>query len=98
VTSPSISTEIPLEGGEILGVHIGVDPHRTGLGRVRLIDFGVPLWALVAHLQSVEGNIEQTAIEYNVPVEAVRAAKAYYDAHPEYIDAFILLNRSAFNR
>src|SRR5215218_480479 len=98
MVTPSVLTKIPVEGGEILGVRIGLDPHRPGLDRVRLLDHGVPLWALFAHLQGVGSDIEQTAVDYNLPVDAVRATKTYYEAHPEYIDAFILLNRSTFNR
>ena len=95
---PEVTTEIPNEGGVILGVQIGLDPHRSGLDRVRLIDFGVPLWALIAHLQGVDGDIGKTASDYNIPSDAVRAAKIYYDAHPDYIDSFLLLNRSTFDR
>lgn len=98
MAASNVATKIPVEGGEIMGVRIGLDPHRSGLDRVRLLDYGVPLWALVAHLQGVGGDVAQTAIDYQVPVEAVRAAQLYHEAHPEYIDAFLLLNRGAFNR
>lgn len=98
MVTPSVSTKIPVEGGEILGVRIGLDPHRPGPDRVRLVDYRVPLWGLVAPLHGVEGDINQAAIDYNILVDAVRATKTYYEAHPEYIDAFILLNRSTFNR
>lgn len=98
MATSNVSTRIPVEGGEIVGVRIGLDPHRPGLDRMRLIDYGVPLWALVAHLQGVGGDIDQAASDYNIPIEAVRATTMYYEAHPEYIDAFLLLNRSAFDR
>jgi hypothetical protein len=65
---------IPIEGGEIYGVRIGLDPHRPGYDCVRLLDQGIPLWAIVAHLQGVGGDITQTASDYNIPTEAVRAA------------------------
>jgi hypothetical protein len=98
MATSNVATKIPVEGGEILGIRIGLDPHRPGLDRVRLLDYGVPLWALVAHLQGVGGDVAQTASDYEVPTQAVRAAQHYYEAHPEYIDAFLLLNRGAFKR
>jgi hypothetical protein len=96
MASTEAATAIPVTGGEILGVRIGLDPHRPGLHRVRLLDYGRPLWAIIANLQAVEGDVAQTAEDYDLPVEAVMAAKAYYEAHPQYIDAWLLINDSAF--
>ena len=76
--------------------HIAMDPHRPGPADARLKDSGVPLWALISYLQrAVAGDVAQTAEDYEVPIEAVEAALAYYQHDEEYkrlIDARIALN------
>ena len=75
---------------------IAPDPHRRGRHRARLVHYGRPVWALIADLQGNGWDVAQTAHDYALPEEAVRAAIAYYEADPKYIDAFLLLNRDAF--
>ena len=75
---------------------IALDPHRRGRHNARLVHYGRPIWALIADLQGNDWNVAQTARDYALPEEAVRAAVAYYEADPKYIDAFLLLNRDAF--
>lgn len=77
-------------------VTIGLDPHRRGRHRARLVEFGVPVWALIAHLQGNGWDAAGTAADYDVPEEAVRAAIAYYEADPQDIDAFLRQNRAFF--
>ncbi len=77
-------------------VTIGLDPHRPGRHRARLVEYGVPIWALIADLQGNEWDAARTAPDYNIPKAAVEAAIAYYEAEPKYIDAFLLLNRGFF--
>jgi hypothetical protein len=73
---------------------IALDPHRPGRHRARLEPYGVAVWAVIAHFQGVNGgSIEETAREYGLPPGAVRAAIAYYEADPRFVDAFLLLNR-----
>lgn len=72
------------------------DPHRPGRNRVRLEPYGVPVWALIAHLQGVDWDTAQTAANYDLPEPAVRAAFDHYRAEPRFIDAFLLLLRSSF--
>ena len=59
----------------------------------RLADFGTPVWAIVGSWKGA-GDIEQVAREWEVPVEYVTAALAYYCRFPRYIDAVLLLNQS----
>jgi len=73
------------------------DPHRPGRDRVRLEPYGIPVWALIAHLQGVEWDASQTGQDYGIPEVAVRVAIDHYRGEPKYIDAFLLLNRSAFD-
>ena len=75
---------------------IALDPHRPGRHRARLVHYGRPVWALIAHLQGNGWDVAQTARDYALPEEAVRAAIAYYEADPKYIDAFLLLLDDAF--
>jgi len=49
---------------------------------------GAAVWAIIGYWRdAVGGDEEQTAVDYEVPVEAIRAAVAYYRRHREAIDA-----------
>jgi uncharacterized protein (DUF433 family) len=74
---------------------VGPDPNRPGPDRARLVDYGVPVWALIAHLQGLDGDISLVARDYMIPEEAVVAALAYYVEHQEAIDARIAINSAA---
>ena len=93
----SIDTAKSADVDKVAGpdVAIGLDPRRLGRHRARLTHCGVPVWALIAHLQGVDWDVAHTARDYDLPEEAVRAAIAYDEADPTYIDAFLLLNRDA---
>ena len=80
--------------GASAGFEIVLDPHRPGRHRARVEPYGVAVWALIAHYRGVNGgSIGETAKSYGVPESAVRAALAYYEADPRFVDAFLLLNR-----
>lgn len=53
--------------------------------------YGVDVWALIAYLRVVDGDIDQVAEAYDLPREAVEAALAYYSQHEEVIDARLML-------
>ena len=73
--------------------YIEENPLQPGPADARLKDYGTALWALISYLdRAVDGDIEQAAVDYDVPVEAVHAALAYYRRHQAPIDARILLN------
>ena len=72
--------------------YIEPDPHRPGRANARLVDYGTHVWALIGHYKAVGGDALQVAREYDLPLEAVEAALAYYRRHKKYIDATLLLN------
>ena len=76
--------------------YIEPDPYRPGPGEARLKDFGVPVWALVGHMNAVHGRVAQVAEDYNLPVEAVEAALEYYRRHQATIDARLEANAAHF--
>lgn len=77
-------------------VTIAMDPHRAGRAFARLVEYGKPVWAIVAYFKGFEGDVARTAEAHGIPEAAVRAAIAYYESDPKFIDAFLLLNDDAF--
>ena len=77
---------------ELIARHIEPDSCRTAPHEARLVEHGVSVWALVAYLEVVNGDVRQLAEDYDVPLEAVQAALAYYQRHKDLIDARIALN------
>ena len=54
--------------------------------------------AIVRGIRGREGDIGQTAADWEMPEEAVRAAIAFYRRHREFIDARILLEDDWFDQ
>uniref|UniRef100_A0A7C3APJ3 DUF433 domain-containing protein n=1 Tax=Thermorudis sp. TaxID=1969470 RepID=A0A7C3APJ3_9BACT len=71
------------------------DPYRPGAQDARVREYGVAVWALIGHLQAVGGNLQRVAADYELPLEAVQAAVAYYQHHREVISARIAANQPA---
>lgn len=63
------------------------NPYKPGKGEVRIRDTGVPVWALIGYLPAVADDPAQVARDYELPLEAVQAAIAYYQKHRAAIDA-----------
>ena len=84
---------------------IGPDEHRPGPARARLVAEQIPVWAIIGHLQAVEGTtdlaavtdeaIARAAADYDVTIEAVHAALHYYHEHRGAIDALLAANEAA---
>jgi uncharacterized protein (DUF433 family) len=72
--------------------YIDLNPYRPGLDEARLKEFGVPVWALIGYLPAVGGAVNRVAADYELPVEAVEAAIAYYHQHRSLIDARVAAN------
>ena len=74
-------------------VTIALDPHRPGIQRARLVAYGVPVWALIGYMGREgiddETEVERTAHDYSLPIEAVRAAVAFYREHACAIDTLL---------
>ena len=75
---------------------IELDPARPGPHEARLKEHGVPVWILVGYWQGSAQDADTVAHAYEVPVEAIAAALAYYQQHQALIDARIALNAAAF--
>ena len=82
------------EARSLIDAWIELDPHRPGAGDVRLREYGVHVWAIVGYLQGVDGDIEHVARAYDIPVDAVRAAQAYYDKYAAIIEDRMAANRT----
>jgi hypothetical protein len=90
--------------------YITPDPDHLGEGNVLVMPGGISIWAIIASMRA-EGTAEyhpgyferfiddtvirQTATDYGIPEDAVRAAVAYYYLHKAPIDARIDANSVA---
>jgi uncharacterized protein (DUF433 family) len=73
--------------------YVEENPRRPGPADARLKDWGIELWALLSYLdRAVAGNVAQAAADYEIPVEAVEAARAYYRRHRQPLDARIAIS------
>ena len=70
------------------------NPHRPGADEVRIKGYDMSVWAIIGYLDSRnEEELAAIAHAFEVPIEVVRAAIAYYRRHKEILD-----NRLAANR
>lgn len=81
-----------MDHDDLIAKFIEEDPIRPGPADVRLKDYGVHVWALIGHLPMAKNGAEGVAEDYNVPLEAVQAALAYYDRHRCVIDGRLAAN------
>lgn len=77
-----------------LDLTVALDPIRPGVERARLVEYGIPVWALIGDMgrgedEMDDDEIARVASDYMIPEEAVRAAVAYYREHRHAIDAFL---------
>jgi uncharacterized protein (DUF433 family) len=78
----------------LIATYIEPNPYRPGEDEACLKDYGVPVWALIGYLQTPGADIERVAADYDVPIEAVQAARAYYHRYQAPIDARIAANNA----
>ena len=77
----------------LIAQHVEEDSRRPGPAYARLSESGVPIWALIGYWRdAVGGDVRRAADDYDVPIEAMQAALAYYRRHQTPIDARITLN------
>lgn len=76
----------------LISAHIEPHPFRDSKAEARIRDAGVSVWALVAaYLQTPGPNaLEQVAEAYDITVDDMRAALAYYKRHKRVIDARLI--------
>lgn len=84
-------TSVPRDD-DLIARHIEPNPLRPGVENARLTDSGVPVWALAGYLAAVDGDVRKIAADYDLPLETVRAAIAYYRRHQAAVDARIAAN------
>ena len=77
----------PMTDQKLIAEHMVPDSQHPGIGDARVAGYGVHVWALVGHLETVDGDISRVARDYCLPIEVVEAALAYYRQHREIIDA-----------
>ncbi len=70
------------------------DP-RIGEYRLREEARGYPVWSLIGSLAPDGSNVEQVARDYQIPREAVEAARAFYARHKQALDDRLAANRAA---
>ena len=75
--------------------YIELNPYHPGPDEAWIVGHGVPVWAIIGAIHAAdtaESIVRQTAQEYQLPVDAVRAAMAYYQRHLDVINARIVAN------
>jgi uncharacterized protein (DUF433 family) len=71
---------------ELIEKYIERNRDRPSAAEARVAGYGVPVWALVGYLEAVHGDVAQVARDYQLPIESVEAALAYYRRHKVLID------------
>jgi uncharacterized protein (DUF433 family) len=83
------------ERQDLIDHWIESNPSLSGPHEARLVEYGIPVWALIAHLRVVD-DPRRVATDYDLPTDAIDAVLAYYRQHRALIDARIALNEAAF--
>jgi uncharacterized protein (DUF433 family) len=71
--------------------YIEPNPHKPGEAEVRLREYGISVWAVIDYWYGVDLSKSTVARDYDIPLETIDAALAYYKAHKAVIDARITL-------
>lgn len=88
------TTGSPAEVDALTARYIESDSLGLGAAEAQIVDHGVSVWALIAHLRAVGDDTVQAAADYGIDLDAVEAAVRFYCRHRDVIDARIALNRS----
>jgi len=73
--------------------YIELNPDRPALYEARLKEEKVPVWALIGYYLG-GATAKEVAEDYDLPLDVVEAAIAYYECHSEAIEARINANHS----
>lgn len=71
-------------------------PTKAGADQVVVVGHGVSVWALVGYIRGTNASVRQVAADYDLPIEAVEAAMAYYRRHKTLIDSRLAIDDAAF--
>ena len=66
-----------------------------GILKARVVPEEIHVWAIIGYLQAIDWNEAKTANDYDLPLEAVQAAVAFYKKHSAAIDAYLEMNALA---
>ncbi len=80
---------------ELIERHIVPDPQKSGRAHARVQPSQVSVWVLVGALNRGD-TPEQIAADYDLLPEEMLAAQAYYRRHRDLFDAYLLLERDAW--
>jgi uncharacterized protein (DUF433 family) len=95
--SPFISEPLSDDDvSKLIEEHIETSPHGFGVASACLKEYGTSVAAIIADLEAEQGDINQGAADFRVPVEAILAAVFFYWRHKDVIDAEITVRRSGF--
>lgn len=72
--------------------YIEENPNRPGPADVRIVRYGVSVWAIIGYLEAVNGDLDKAAEDYGLPREAIGAAVAYYNQNKAIIDGRLAAN------
>ena len=61
---------------DLIDAYIELNPNRPVLADAWLRNYSVPVWALIGYLEAVHGDLARVAADYDIPLDAVRAAVA----------------------
>ena len=78
-----------MDDDALLIQYIAQDPPPAHVGDARLVGSDLPVWLLVRELKAAWGNVLQVAADYDLPRDAVVAARTYYLRNAAFIDARI---------
>jgi uncharacterized protein (DUF433 family) len=81
---------------ELIGHWITRNPHKSDPAEAAVLPRRTSVWVVIGQLQLDYGKAESVAGAYDLPVEAVEAALAYYQRHQAAIDKRIAANRAFF--
>lgn len=97
--TPSEAAALLLEEGLRLGEFAFIEFRDSAAGRQAYLKGSrLTVWQLIAFLNSVNGDTDQTAAALEVPSAWVQAAVAYARAYPAEIDAAIADNTPDVDR
>lgn len=82
---------------DLISRYIEPDPCKGGADEVRLKPYGQHVWAIIGDYLA-HHNPHETARAYDIPVEAVVAAVAYYQRHQAVIDNRLWANDPDFEK
>ena len=89
-----MSESIPLEDDKLIEKWIEPDQWKAGAEDARIKTYGMNVWAIMGYLKMRDGDPVNVAEGYEIPVEAVKAAIAYYRRHKHEIDCRLARNVS----